>query len=118
MKDRKIFAARRGKGSMAGGWEFPGGKIEPGETAEQAAVREVQEELGAEIVAERPLEHIHYEYPDFILDMDCILCRLNSGEIRLTEHTDARWLAGNELFTVDWLPADIELIRKLEKMMA
>ena len=114
----RVYATRRGKGAMAGGWEFPGRKIEPGESPEEAAVREVREELRITICPTGSLPSVHWEYPDFILDMDCVLCRPVSGVPVLTEHTEARWLGPEELDSVGWLPADLGLIRFLKSFLS
>ena len=102
----RIFAAQRGYGKSKDGWEFPGGKIEPGETPEQALVREIREELNAEITVGDKLTQVEWDYPDFHLSMGCYWCDLASGGLTLREHESARWLALDELDAVDWLPAD------------
>ena len=111
--DGKILATQRGYGDYAGGWEFPGGKIEPGEQPEAALVREIHEELDAQVEVGRHLVTVSYEYPEFILHMQCFLCSL-TGSLRLLEHSDARWLTRETLWSVDWLPADIEVVRAIE----
>lgn len=115
VRDEKIFAARRGYGPYKDGWEFPGGKVEPGETPAEAAVREIREELAAEIVPVRHLMDVEYDYSDFHLSMSCWLCTLKQGMPILREHEDARWLGRDELDTVDWLPADRVLVDELMK---
>ena len=107
----RIFATQRGYGDMKGKWEFPGGKIEPGEAREDALKREIREELEAEIGIERYLEKVEWDYPKFHLTMYCYLCRLESG-YTLKEHSAARWLERNERLDVDWLPADRVLFTK------
>ncbi len=102
----RIFAAQRGYGKSKGGWEFPGGKIEPGETPRQALAREIREELNAEITVGEKLTQVEWDYPDFHLSMSCYWCALKSGALTLREHESARWLSLNELDAVDWLPAD------------
>ena len=102
----RIFAAQRGYGKSKDGWEFPGGKIEPGETPEQAHVREIREELNAEITVGEKLTQVEWDYSDFHLSMGCYWCDLASGGLTLREHESARWLALDELDAVDWLPAD------------
>ena len=102
----RIFAAQRGYGKSKDGWEFPGGKIEPGETPEHALVREIREELGAEVTVGDKLTQVEWDYPDFHLSMGCYWCSLASGALTLREHEAARWLALDELDAVDWLPAD------------
>lgn len=110
----KIFATARGYGEFKGQWEFPGGKIEPGETPQEAIVREIQEELDVKIEVGDLIDTIEYDYPSFHLSMDCFWCNVTEGEITLKEAEDARWLSKDELYSVDWLPADMELIEKLE----
>lgn len=114
VKDGKIFATQRGYGEFKDGWEFPGGKIEEGETAEEAIVREIHEELEADIEVIEHFDCVEYDYPAFHLTMDCFICRLLSDEIVLTEHEDARWLAADQLDSVDWLPADVGVVEKLK----
>ena len=108
-----IFATQRGYGEYKDGWEFPGGKIEEGETPEDALVREIKEELDTEIVVEDLIDTIEYDYPTFHLSMDCFFCELLSGNLVLKEHEAAKWLTKEQLDSVDWLPADITLINKL-----
>ncbi len=114
---RKIFAAQRGHGEYKGFWEFPGGKIEEGETPEQAAVRETLEELGVDIILRRLICVVEYDYPDFHLQMHCFMAEIISGYPQLREHDDARWLSKEELRSVRWLPADGGVIDKLEKIL-
>ena len=102
----RIFAAQRGYGRAKDGWEFPGGKIEPGETPAQALAREIREELGAEITVGEKLTQVEWDYPDFHLSMGCYWCAVVSGSLTLREHESARWLGPDELDMVDWLPAD------------
>ena len=113
----RIFATQRGYGEFKDGWEFPGGKMEPGETPQEALVREIREELDTEIVVGDLFDTVEYDYPKFHLTMHCFLCTIKNGELTLKEHEAARWLAREELRSVDWLPADEGLIGKLEKMM-
>ena len=113
VKDNKVFATQRGYGEFKDGWEFPGGKLEPGESAREALVREIREELDVDIRVGRLLETVEYDYPEFHLTMHCFICELLSEEIVLKEHEDARWLKEEELDTVDWLPADVGVISKM-----
>lgn len=113
----KIFATRRGYGPFKGLWEFPGGKLEPGETPEEALVREIREELDTEISVGEPVARVEYDYPEFHLSMECFFATVVSGSLVLKEHEAARWLSGEELFTVEWLPADLELVGNLRKML-
>ena len=110
----KIFATQRGYGEFKDGWEFPGGKLEEGETSEQALVREIREELDTEIEVGDLIETVEYDYPTFHLSMDCFFCTVKSGNLVLKEHEAARWLTKEELDSVEWLPADIGLIEKLK----
>lgn len=111
----EIFATQRGYGDFKGGWEFPGGKVEPGETPRQALKREIMEELGAEIEVGEWIDKIEYDYPDFHLSMDCFWCMVKSGKLVLKEHEAARWLTKETLDSVDWLPADRGLIEKVKE---
>lgn len=109
----RVFATQRGYGEFKGGWEFPGGKIEPGETPQQALVREIKEELDTDIEVGELLDTVEYDYPEFHLSMDCFLCKVILGDLILKEHQAAKWLKKGELNSVDWLPADLGLIRKI-----
>ena len=113
--DGKIFATQRGYGKYKDGWEFPGGKIEAGETPEQALKREIKEELDTEISVGELLETIEYDYPDFHLSMDCYWCRVMNGQLTLKEHEAAGWLDKDTIDSVDWLPADIKLIGRIKE---
>ena len=112
-EDGRIFATQRGYGPWKDWWEFPGGKIEAGETPEEALRREIREELGTEITVGRMIARAEYDYPDFHLSMDCFYCRIKSGTPELKEHESARWLLPEELESVKWLPADLEVIRRI-----
>ena len=113
VKDNKVFATQRGYGDFKDGWEFPGGKIEEGESPEDALRREIKEELNADIKICDLLHTVEYDYPKFHLSMKCYLCELLSEEIELIEHEAAKWLDYGDIRTVDWLPADLELVDKL-----
>lgn len=113
----KVFATARGYGEFKGKWEFPGGKLEVGETSQQALIREIQEELDVKIEVGELIDTIEYDYPTFHLSMDCFWCIVVDGEIILKEAEAARWLYKDELYSVDWLPADIALIEKLQNSL-
>ncbi|TCS82408.1 8-oxo-dGTP diphosphatase [Muricomes intestini] len=115
--DGKIFATQRGYGDLKGGWEFPGGKIEAGETPQQALKREVMEELDAEVSVGDLIDTIEYDYPTFHLSMDCFWCKIISGDLVLKEHEAAKWLSKDRLESVEWLPADITLIDAIRESM-
>ena len=108
-----IFATQRGYGPLKGGWEFPGGKIEEGETPKEALKREIMEELDTEIKVGKLIDTIEYDYPTFHLSMDCFWCEIVKGELVLKEHEAARWLTREQLGEVEWLPADVTLIEKV-----
>ena len=110
-----IFATQRGYGDFKGGWEFPGGKIEEGETPQEALKREIMEELDTEILVGELIDTVEYDYPTFHLSMDCFWCEILSGDLVLKEHEAARWLSKNQLADVEWLPADITLIDKIRR---
>ena len=113
-KGDRIFATQRGYGEFKDGWEFPGGKVEPGETSQEALVREIREELDADIEVGSLLTTVEYDYPKFHLSMDCFWAELVPGsEMKLIEHEACRWLSIDELEEVNWLPADIEVIRAI-----
>ena len=111
--ENKIFATQRGHGEFEGGWEFPGGKIEVGETASQALVREIKEELDVEVEVGELIDTVEYDYPNFHLTMHCFICTIKSGKLVLKEHSAAKWLTKETLNTVEWLPADEGLIEKV-----
>lgn len=112
-----IFATQRGYGEFQGGWEFPGGKIEVGESPQEALRREIIEELDTEITIGELVDTVEYDYPNFHLSMDCFWCEVLSGNLILKEHEDARWLLNEQLDDVEWLPADITLVEKIKKVM-
>ena len=113
--DDRIFATQRGYGEYKDGWEFPGGKVEPGETPQEALVREIKEELDAEIIVGDLLTTVEYDYPTFHLSMDCFWAKLVEGsEMRLLEHEAAKWLSLDSLDEVEWLPADVKVVEAIK----
>jgi len=118
VKEDKILATKRGYGEFMNMWEFPGGKIEPGEAKEEALLREIREELNIEISIGDLLCTVDYDYPDFHLTMHCFICTVTDGKITLIEHKDAKWLSMDELDTVQWLPADIGILDKIKRYMS
>ena len=114
-KDDSVFATARGYGDYKGGWEFPGGKIEPGESPQQALAREIREERDTEILVGDLIDTIEYDYPAFHLSMDCFWCSIRKGSLTLREAEAARWLTAETLDSVDWLPADRSLIGKIRQ---
>ena len=117
-KGDRIFATQRGYGGFKDYWEFPGGKMEAGETPEQALVREIREELDAEICIDKFLVTIEWDYPNFHLTMHCYVCSLVSNELHLNEHEAAKWLSKEEIHSVNWLPADDQLLPLIVKELA
>ena len=114
-RENKIFVTQRGYGTFKGYWEFPGGKVEPGESHQDALVREIQEELNTEIQVGEPAGQVEHEYPDFHLSLHCYFCQVLSGDLELKEHAAARWLTWETLDSVDWLPADVALVQELKR---
>ena len=116
-KGDKIFATQRGYGELKGGWEFPGGKIEDGETPQEALKREIEEELDTEILVGELIDTIEYDYPTFHLSMDCFWCEIVEGRLVLKEHEAARWLDRKTINDVEWLPADVTLVGKIKETL-
>ena len=114
---KEIFATQRGYGEYKDSWEFPGGKLEPGESPEQCIVREIKEELATQIKAEKLIGVVDYDYPDFHLTMYCILCSVIFGDLKLLEHEAARWLNKDNLYDVEWLPADKLILDKICELL-
>ena len=112
MHEGKVFATQRGYGEFKDGWEFPGGKIEDGETPQDALIREIKEELDTEVEVGELLDTVEYDYPKFHLSMDCFICEIKSGNLTLKEHEAAKWLTKETLDSVEWLPADQGLVEK------
>lgn len=117
IKDGQLFATQRGYGNYKDWWEFPGGKIEPGETPQEALRREIREELDTIVSVGELLYTVEYDYPEFHLSMQCYLCTIVSGELTLLEHEAARWLGKDELQSVQWLPADVALVEKIRTLL-
>ena len=118
MKEKnKIFATARGYGELKGGWEFPGGKIEEGETSQAALQREIMEELDTEIAVGELIDTIEYDYPTFHLSMDCFWCEIIKGDLVLKEHEAAKWLTKEKMDSVEWLPADITIVGKIKEAL-
>lgn len=117
IKDGQLFATQRGYGNYKDWWEFPGGKIEPGETPQEALRREIREELDTIVSVGELLYTVEYDYPEFHLSMQCYLCTIVSGELTLLEHEASRWLSKDELLNVRWLPADVAIVEKVRAML-
>ena len=114
----RIFATQRGYGDFKDWWEFPGGKVEPGETPEEALVREIKEELASDILVEKYLTTVEHDYPEFHLSMACFWCSVKSGKLTLLEHEAARWLPLDDLRQVNWLPADVKVVEAIGKSIS
>ncbi len=114
-REGRVFATQRGHGEWKDWWEFPGGKMEAGESAEEALMREIREELSTEISVDEMLCNVEYDYPKFHLTMHCFLCSLITDAMHLNEHEAARWLTKEDLDSVQWLPADLQVIEQLKK---
>ena len=117
IENNKIFATQRGYGDFKDGWEFPGEKIEKCETQEEALIREIKEELDTTINVNKKIDTVEYDYPNFHLSMDCFICNILEGDLVLKEHEASKWLSKDELYSVDWLPADKKIIEKIEDYM-
>ena len=115
--ENKILATKRGYGEFINMWEFPGGKIESGETKDEALIREIKEELNVKINVDKFALDVEYQYPNFYLFMSCFMCSIKEGSIELLEHNDAKWITKEELDSLNWLPADIEAINYLKENM-
>lgn len=113
----QVLAVKCPEHKHAGGWEFPGGKIEPGEASRDAVAREILEELGVRVEVDELLHTVEWDYPAFHLSMQCYPCRMRGGELRLNEHSEARWLSMAELNSVDWLPADVDVLPHAAKLL-
>jgi len=117
VEDGKVFATQRGYGEFKDGWEFPGGKIEAGESPQEALRREILEELDTEVAVGELVDTVEWDYPAFHLSMDCFACRIVRGDLHLREHEAARWLTRGQLGEVDWLPADVRLIPAIAELL-
>lgn len=116
-RNDEIFVTQRGYGEFKDGWEFPGGKVEKGETKEEALIREIKEELDTVIKVDSYLDTIEYDYPDFHLSMDCFICSIVEGNLVLKEHEDSKWIKKEEIDTLNWLPADLIILDKVKERM-
>ena len=116
-EEGRIFTTQRGYGEMKDGWEFPGGKMEPGESTEEALKREIWEELETKIVVEKLVQTVEWDYPAFHLTMHCFWCHIESGSLKLKEHEAAKWLTKDQLDSVDWLPADRIVVETIKNEM-
>lgn len=116
-RNNKIFVTQRGYGEFKDGWEFPGGKVEKGETKEEALIREIKEELDTVIKVDSYLDTIEYDYPDFHLSMDCFVCSIVEGHLVLKEHEDSKWIKKEEIDALNWLPADLIILDKVKERM-
>ena len=116
LKDGKLFTTQRGYGDFKDGWEFPGGKMEDGETGEQALARELREELEIKVEVGKLIKTVYYSYPKFDLTMHCYLTKIVEGVPNLLEHESAKWITKEEIYSVDWLPADLEVIDEVKKL--
>lgn len=117
IRDQKVFATQRGYGEFKDGWEFPGGKVEPGETPQNALKREIREELATEIEVGAYIDTIEHDYPTFHLSMECYACSVISGKLELLEHENATWLSKENLYSVTWLPADLSILDKVANLL-
>ena len=117
IENGKLYTTQRGYGEFKDGWEFPGGKMEMGETKEEALTRELREELELKVEVGKLVKTIEYDYPKFHLTMHCLLTKIKEGKPNLLEHEDARWVTKNEIDSVNWLPADLEVIEEVKKLM-
>lgn len=118
VENNKILATQRASGDFKGQWEFPGGKVESNESSVIALIREIKEELNIYIEVYEMLCNVNYQYPKFYMSMECYICRIKSGEIELNDHRDYKWLERNELFDIKWLPADVEVVIKLDEYLS
>lgn len=117
IEDHKMFAAERGYGTWKGWYELPGGKVEPGESGEEALIREMREELEVDVEIQKFVQTIEYDYPDFHLILHCYLCEIVGGKLKLLEHKEAKWLSGGEIPSVRWLPADELLFDTFQRLL-